>query len=332
MMKILLSIMFIYSISFSQSKIGTSAVPFLGIGIGAKSLGMAGAYSAMSGKSESWYWNPSAVVLSTGLNTHVHSANWLVDTKISSFSISNSLNNSLVVGGYLNYLDYGKEIVTTLDEEFGTGDYWTASDFVIGTGISWKITNRFSMGTVGKLIRSKIYNETASTFALDLGLLYVSTHELIQFGANISNLGPNMILDGKDLYKKIDIDPDVQGHNETILARLKTDEWPLPIIFRIGLVGNLNYKNIADIKVSSDAVIPSDDQEHLNIGTEIKILNMLVARAGFRHIGKDNTEEGLTVGFGFEIPLYRKRIELNYAYQQIGVFGFVPHFEINYKN
>ena len=139
MMKILLSIMFIYSISFSQSKIGTSAVPFLGIGIGAKSLGMAGAYSAMSGKSESWYWNPSAVVLSTGLNTHVHSANWLVDTKISSFSISNSLNNSLVVGGYLNYLDYGKEIVTTLDEEFGTGDYWTASDFVIGTGKEYSV-------------------------------------------------------------------------------------------------------------------------------------------------------------------------------------------------
>ena len=60
MMKIILYILF-FSFSFSQTKVGTSAVPFLGIGMGAKSIGMGGAYTTVVGSSESIYWNPANI-------------------------------------------------------------------------------------------------------------------------------------------------------------------------------------------------------------------------------------------------------------------------------
>ena len=326
MMKIILYILF-FSFSFSQTKVGTSAVPFLGIGMGAKSIGMGGAYTTVVGSSESIYWNPANIARIENTVFQLQSANWLVDSKLSTFSIAMSLLKNASIGIYMNYLNYGEEIVTTVDDEFGNGDLWNASDFVLGGGLSWKITDRFSLGSVLKFINSKIYNESATTVAGDIGVLYESSNKNIRFGSSISNLGPNMIMDGKDLFKKIDLDPENSGHNETILAKLKTDEWPLPIIFRIGLSGNIKINSISDLLISTDAILPSDDAEHLNIGTQFTIYDKIFLRAGLRNIGLKYSEEKFTFGVGSHLTIFGNSIEFNYAYQHFGIFGFVPHYE-----
>ena len=45
-------------------------------------------------------------------------------------------------------------------------------------------------------------------------------------GFSISNFGLNMILDGKDLYNRIDLDPEDGGNNETIVAKSKQKVGP----------------------------------------------------------------------------------------------------------
>ena len=326
MMKIILYIIFL-TFSFSQTKVGTSAVPFLGIGMGAKSIGMGGAYTTVVGSSESIYWNPANIARIENGIFQLQSANWLVDSKLSTFSFAMPMLRNASIGIYINYLNYGEEIVTTLEDEFGNGDLWNASDFVMGGGLSWKITDRFSFGSVLKFINSKIYNESATTVAGDIGVLYESSKKNIRFGSCISNIGPNMIMDGKDLFKKIDLDPENSGHNETILAKLKTDEWPLPIIFRIGLSGNIKINSITDLLISTDAVLPSDDAEHLNIGTQFTIYDKIFLRVGLRNIGLEFSEEKYTFGVGSHLTIFGNSIEFNYAYQHFGIFGFVPHYE-----
>ena len=146
----------ILSLSFSQTKVGTSAAPFLGIGMGVKSIGMGGACTSVIGGSESMYWNPASIAKIKTKVFQVQSANWLVDSKLSTFSFSMPVLSNTSLGIFINYLNYGEEIVTTVDDEYGTGDLWNASDFVIGSVLSWKITDRFSLGSTLKYINSKI--------------------------------------------------------------------------------------------------------------------------------------------------------------------------------
>ena len=45
----------------AQSKVGSAAASFLGIGVGARAVGMGGAFSAMGGDASTLYWNPGAL-------------------------------------------------------------------------------------------------------------------------------------------------------------------------------------------------------------------------------------------------------------------------------
>jgi len=290
-------------------------------------MGMGGAYTTVVGSSESLYWNPASISRVENTVFQFQKADWLVDTRLSTFSFSYPARRSISFGIYINHLDYGEDIVTTVDHEFGNGDYWNASDMVIGGGLSWVITDRFSIGTVLKYIRSNIYNESAASVASDIGLLYISQKRNIRFGSSISNIGLNMAMDGKDLLKKIDLDNENSGHNETILAKLKTNEWPLPIIFRIGLSGNFKLSKHTKLLLSTDAVLPSDDFEHLNIGFELTVYENLFIRAGLRNIGMRYSEEKYTFGIGSKFMFLNNLLEFNYAYQHFGLFGHVPHFE-----
>ena len=119
------------------------------------------------------------------------------------------------------------------------------------------LTDRFSIGATLKYVRQKIYNEKASSGAIDIGVLYLNDSN-IRLGMSISNIGFDMIMRGKDLTKSIDIDPNSSGNNETIVANLKTDYWPLPIFFRVGLSKIFQLNNLIDLTASVDGVIPSD--------------------------------------------------------------------------
>lgn len=44
---------------FSQSKVGTTAAPFLGIAVGSRAIGLGGAFTAFSEDVSALYWNPA---------------------------------------------------------------------------------------------------------------------------------------------------------------------------------------------------------------------------------------------------------------------------------
>ena len=49
------------NISVSQSKVGTTAAPFLGISVGPKAMGMGSAFVALANDATALYWNPSGL-------------------------------------------------------------------------------------------------------------------------------------------------------------------------------------------------------------------------------------------------------------------------------
>ena len=74
-------ILFIASLTFaSQSKVGTTAAPFLGIGVGSRAMGMGGAFTSMYDDPSSAYWNPGSIAHSVKNKFQITNANWLLDT------------------------------------------------------------------------------------------------------------------------------------------------------------------------------------------------------------------------------------------------------------
>ena len=66
---LILTLTFI-SIGLGQSKVGTTAASFLGIGTGARAMGMAGAVTAFPGDAANIYWNPGTISRINGNQFH----------------------------------------------------------------------------------------------------------------------------------------------------------------------------------------------------------------------------------------------------------------------
>ena len=312
----------------AQSKVGSSAASFLGAGVGSRAIGMGGAFSAIGGDASVLYWNPGAMSEINRSETLISKADWLVDSDLNFISSVFQLKRGKSVGAYLMQLDYGQEEITDLDNQNGTGQYWTAMDYVLGIAYGSKLSDRFSVGGVGKLISQRIHYTSASSYALDLGISYKTSAEKIKIGMSISNFGSDMTMDGKDLYKKIDLDPNSSGHNESLVAKLKTDPWPLPLFFRVGTAIKLVQNESFNGTLGIDTFIPSDDVEIINIGFELALFNRSHLQIGYRGIGNPSSEEGITFGAGTTFYAGGFDMRLDYSMRTFGLFGNISHLTI----
>ncbi len=145
---------------------------------------------------------------------------------------------------------------------------------------------------------------------------------------SISNFGSDMTMDGKDLYKKIDIDPDYSGHNESLVSKLKTDPWPLPLFFRAGTSIQLISLNNATGYLALDTFIPSDDVEIINVGYELVLFEKTQIQIGYSGIGNPNSEEGFTMGGGTSFYAGGFDLRLDYSFRSFGLFGDIHYFSV----
>lgn len=305
----------------AQSKIGTTAAQFLGISVGPRAAAMGGASVASVTDATSMYWNPGAFEQSGLSQIYFSNAEWLVDTKFRWFGLMLNFGSEHAVGLQLTQLEYGEEEVTTVSSPEGTGERWSARDLAIGASYCRRLTDRFSLGGTAKYIEQRIWNESASAFAFDLGLLFITEFNGMRLGASMSNFGGDLTMDGRDLLQRIDIDPGNAGSNKTLVGSLKTDPWPMPLLFRIGISMDVIRNEQARLTVNTDALRPIDNDESVNIGGEIGWQETFFVRGGYKALFNKNQEEGLSLGAGLRYALNeRGSIQIDYAYTQFGRF------------
>jgi hypothetical protein len=306
----------------AQSKVGTTAAQFLGISVGAQAAAMGDAFVASKEGVSTIYWNPGAFAASGKSELMFSNTNWLVGTKFRWFGFMLNLDGSNAVAVSLTNLNYGEDDVTTVLAPDGTGERWTAQDVALALSYSRLLTDRFSMGGSVKYISQTLWNESASTIAFDLGLLFVTGLNDMRLGMSFSNFGGDMTMDGRDLLQRVDIDPTNSGSNKTLVGKLKTDPWPIPMFFRVGVAMDVVKSNDVIFTLAADAVRPNDNVEYVNVGGELSWNNLIFLRGGYRSLFKTAAEEGLTMGAGVRYQFEGiATLELNYAYNQFGVFG-----------
>ena len=313
----------------SQSKVGTTAVPFLGIHAGPRAFAMGGAFTAMGDDATSLYYNPGGVSRFRQSQFIGSTTNWLVGTRFNWIGCVIALDGANAVGFSLTQLDYGQDDVTTVLSPEGTGEKWSASDFAASLSYGRNLTDRFSIGGSAKYIQQKIWHETASAFALDVGLLFITPFRDVRLGMSISNFGSDMKMDGRDLLRRIDLDPASLGNNDAVTARLKTDGWPLPLFFRVGLAGEIWKTHPVRLSAAVDALRPSDNTETVQIGTELALYERLFLRAGYKSLFRGDSEEGLTLGCGLRMPISGTvSWKVDYAFADYGLFESIQMFAV----
>ncbi len=315
--------------SVGQSKVGTTAAQFLGISVGPRAIAMGGAFVAEGNDIGSLYWNPGAFVQADRTEFAFSNTEWLAGTKFRWFGFMLNLDNTNAFGISLTQLDYGEEEVTTVQVPDGTGQLWAANDLAVAVSYSCRLTDRFSIGGSAKFINQTIWNESASGFTLDVGLLFVTDFNNMRLGMSMSNFGGDLQLDGRDLLTRIDIDPNNSGSNKTLVGKLKTDPWPTPLLFRVGIAMDILNSESGRVSIAVDALRPNDFKETVNLGGEMSWQDLLFVRAGFKGLfanekvfDKNTQQEGMAFGAGLK---YRAEgvgiLKIDYANNQFGVFG-----------
>lgn len=315
--------------AMAQAKYGTSGVAFLGIGVGPDAVGMGSAAVAYKQNVTALYWNPGAVGANPKSEVSFSKNYWLVGTKFDWVGVTLALDESSVLGMQFGNLSYGEEDVTTTEQEFGTGEKWDARDIYFGLTYSKAMTDMFAFGVTGKYIRSQIWHETASAFALDFGLLYSSGWNGLKLGMSVANFGTPVQYEGKDLINTYDPDPSTNGNNSNIPITYKTDSWDLPIFFRVGIVMDAYRDDMNALVVAADAMRPSNHNESINIGTEYIWNNMVSLRAGYKNLFRGQSDEGFAAGFGIAYPIFGYRLKFDGSFSQREQFDDVMIYSVS---
>ncbi len=312
------------------TKVGTTAGQFLKIGAGARALGMGNAYTAVSDDIFASYWNPAGMANSAGFGqVAFNHSEWLADIDYDYAAGGMNLGGMGTAYLTLTSLRVPEEKVRTEDYPEGDGRYWDASALAVGLGYAKKLTDRFSIGFNFKYIQESIWNSNSNGFALDVGTYYVTPFNDLVIGASISNFGSKLKLEGRDV--QLNIDPDGNGSTgpNNIPGTYETNEYDIPLTFRIGLAMDVVKTRYFRLKTAVDASHPNDNTEYLNAGAEFSYNDLLFLRGGYKSLFLDDSEQGLTLGAGIKYELSLGNfIQINYAYADYGRLKDIQYIDV----
>jgi len=320
----------------AQDKPGTTAAPFLALGVDARGAAMGSAQSATSAGAAALYWNPSALGLAgagarPGSGQAVFSNNeWFVGSRLQFFGVALNAGDLGTFGLSVTAMDYGEEAVTTVEQPEGTGEMYAALDLAVGVHYARALTDRFAVGGTVKLIRQQIWNESASGAAVDLGVTYRTDYRGLTIGMALANFGTDMHMTGRDLRRRIDIAPGQGGNNDGLPAELETGYWPMPLIFRVGVAADPVRSGDHRVTLALDGQAPSDNSQSASAGMEYGFRDLFFVRGGYRQAFTSISEDGgWAAGFGLKYRFdERFGVSFDYVFQEYEPFGTPQMFSL----
>ncbi|MBN2407126.1 MAG: PorV/PorQ family protein [Elusimicrobia bacterium] len=282
----------------SEDDAGTAGAQFLKLGVGARAAAMGESYAAVSDDSTAVYWNPAGLSRTEGRDLSVMHAVWFEDIFYDWVSYAQDFKCGRI-GGAVQYLSYGK--ITGTDATGLEGDDFTPYDLAVILSYA-KEYRGIPLGASLKYIGSKIDDESASAFAVDLGVMKELMEGKFTLGLALQNLGTEM---------KYDEESD-----------------PLPLNIKLGGA----YSVTEDILATADINAPSDAEANAGIGGEyLYSVNddiSLSGRAGYTtRNGDTGGTNGVTAGIGVKYTKYN----FDYAFAPYGDLGNTHRISLGMK-
>jgi hypothetical protein len=302
------------------SRVGTVGAQFLKIGMGARYVAMGEASIACVNDAYAMYWNPAALTEITGSNLSLTNVDWILDVQLNHASFGKSLDPYSAFGVSITALTMGNMEITTVEEPEGTGETFTSSSYALTLGYARRLTDRFSAGVSGKYIWEGISEERASGFAFDFGTLFYTGFRSLRIGMNISNLGPELKLEGPELDTYHNPQPGNPNYDD-VQAKLAVDPYDLPLTFRVD-------SPESRFTVTAEAKHPSDNVQQASLGGEYQWKEMFSLRGGYK---LNYEEEGLTLGGGVKVNVGKNtEMDISYAWADFSHLSSVHRFSLGF--
>jgi long-subunit fatty acid transport protein len=302
--------------SLNVSKRGTTAAPFLSIAQGARAVGMGGAFVAVADDQSSMYWNPAGIADIPGISVVLDHTYWIADIQYDYVGTTVNMGSIGTLGVNVTSSNIPDMRVTTVDAQDGTGEVFGVSDLALGVTYAIRLTDNFSIGFNPIFIYQKIWKMSASGIALDMGVKYRMPFKGFTLGMSISNFGSKMQMTGENANVLYDPDQQTTGNNGRIPSAVSTDEWDLPLNFRVGIAYDVATGDFGKLILAVDALHPNDNYESLNLGGEYLINDVLYLRGGYKSLFLKDSEERMTAGIGVkEYLVGNVQVSVDYAYQ-----------------
>lgn len=264
---------------------GTSGAVVLSFPVGARAIGMAEAFTAVTGDVAGLHYNPANIANLQDKMGSVFYRRGIADDNFGVIDVGMPIANG-ALAGTIKYYGLGElQLITDLGEERTVNG---ETDIVVQGTFARFTPSGFGFGVSAFFLNSSLVGEFSGTaFGGSLGVLYVK--DALSIGASVLNLGT------------------------ALKYRADGEADSLPMTIRAGGA----YK-MDKLTVAADIVKPNDGSVKEHIGLEYLLGDMIAVRGGYK-VGYDL--DGLTAGFGVKLD----NITVDYALGMMSELGSMTH-------
>lgn len=275
---------------------------FLKLGVGARSLGMGGTYTAITDDVTALSWNPAGLSGLSKRELGAMHAELTTQTRYDFLGYAQPTKSG-AFGAGAAYLSHGS--IEGRDASGKPTGGFSASDAAVNFGYARKLGYSSRLGISVKFIKSSIADASAQTFAVDIGGMWELAQRgpgVPQIGLAVQNLGPGL--------------------------KFAQEVNPLPLTLALGM----GYRLPAGLVLAADfRHRPYSRDSEIGIGTEYAVFSGLALRTGYglsRAVPNASSgvsaPGGFAAGFGVKVFGYA----LDYSMTPFGELGSVQRFSL----
>lgn len=274
---IILSIIIFTATGLAQN--GSIGLSFLKLGVGARALGMAEAYSPIASDPTAIHFNPASLSLSRNSQLLLMHKEWIQDTRSEFLGATTSLNEfSFGLGIYVTSVN-NIEIRNVPGPALAV---FASRNAAISIATSYRINSSLSFGLTGKYLYEKILIDEATGFGLDVGALYQTPFH-INLAIAINNMGS--------------------------MDKLREESSKLPTIVRLGGAYEVTINSLDGILTAVSEIVKftGENDLHGQFGVEFNYKNSFAVRTGYQ-TGYEAKNFATGIGIKYDV------LRIDYAY------------------
>ena len=309
----------------------------------ARSAGLGSMTTADVGGAEALRVNVAGLGRARGFELTVSNMQYLTGTGIdmNALGFAAPLGNGQALGVTVAALGFGEIQQTTEDEPAGTATFFSPTFFHIGLGYAKTFDEQISVGAGLRFISEAIFNASATGFALDAGVQYVSGEDgEFKLGISLRNVGLGMRFSGDGIAERF-LEPADRDYELT--GRQRIADFELPFQLNIGASYDLVVDAKNELTFVGNYTSNAFTRDNLGAGVEYAFRERFMLRGGYNaEVGVSGgdarapLQTGLSVGASAAIPLgsavnaqgRRRALVVDYAYRPTRVYDGNHNFSL----
>jgi len=264
----------------------------------ARSAGLASMTTSNVAGAEAMRINVAGIGRVNGLEVTVSNMQYLVGTDINmnAIGIAAPMKNGAAFGMTIAALSFGDIPLTTTNSPEGNGSSFAPTFFHIGLGYSKVFDDKISVGVGLRFISQQIFNASATGFAVDAGVQYVSGEEdEFKLGISLRNVGLGMRFSGDGISEQF---AETAAGDYQLTAKNNVADFELPFQLNIGASYDVNIDPNNKVILIGNFTSNAFSRDNIGGGIEYAFRDIFMVRGGY------NAEVGVEAG-SFQAPLTR---------------------------